>query len=106
MNTKSKGSVLFTVRRPKNILKAIYITVAYAMLAVLFFTIGTYERPYDDTDWPLLGKRSGLTLHIDYGTGCHWIRTGWFGSIQPRMNSLRKQVCVASDFRVSEEDSS
>ena len=100
MTTKAKDNILFTVRRPRNIRKALAEIAAAMVLGFLFFVAVIQETPYDDTDWPEVGLRSGLTLHIDYGTGCHWLRQGWSGKLVPRLNIIGKQVCLATDFRV------
>ena len=107
MTTKSKGKVLFTIRRPSDILKALaYITKAMVVILCLvaIYSFNAYERPYDATDWPELEERSGLTLYIDYGTGCHWIKGGLFGTMQPRMDSHGRHVCKLEDFRPKHED--
>lgn len=104
MVVKKKGKVLFTVRRPSSE-KVAYHLKAAIMLTVVLLIIFVFgedrEREYDNTDWPELELRSGLTLYIDYGTGCHWIKGGFFsfGSLAPRMNNRGQQVCLKEDFR-------
>lgn len=99
MTTTSKGKVLFTVRRPRNIGKMLAELAAAFVLSFLLFLVVTFEHPYDGTDWPEMETRSGLTLYIDHGTGCHWLRAGFFGNLVPRLNVNQMQVCVKSDLR-------
>lgn len=104
MATKKEGKILFTLRRPSSETVAYHLKVVgiLAVLLLIIFVFGEErERPYDGTDWPEKELRSGLTLYIDYGTGCHWIKGGWFGfgSLVPRMNNRREQVCLKEDFR-------
>ena len=44
-----------------------------------------FDKKLDDTDDFTSGKRSGLGLYIDHGTGVHYIRTT-FGSLVPRLD--------------------
>ena len=75
--------------------------IAFGLLIYRVFTGGAHNvesgkwwRPnYDATDWPTKNKRSGLTLFIDYGTGCHYIQTSPFQPLQPRLGQNGKQVC-------------
>ncbi len=104
MPERKKGKVLFTVRQPKDWTKVInwlyaILFTAFIVLAVESFV--TYERSYDDTDDPIFEKRSGMKLYIDYGTGCHWIRVGFFNNMVPRMNVHGRQVCIKADQRKS-----
>ena len=102
MTERVEGKVLFTVRRPKSIatVASYFLLIAVViMIALGVYTLATYERPYDGTDWPELEKRSGLTLYIDHGTGCHWIKAGLFGTLRPRMNFAMKHVCLFEDLR-------
>lgn len=101
MTTKAKGKILFTVRLPVNIKKVLAEIAALAILVSILYVAVTYERPYDGTDWPDMRLRSGLTLYIDYGTGCHWVKVGVFGNLFPRLNSNKEHVCVEADYRGS-----
>lgn len=107
MTVKKKGKVLFTVRLPSSEKVAYHLKAAIMLTVVLLiiFVFGEErEREYDNTDWPELELRSGLTLYIDHGTGCHWIKGGFFGfgSVMPRLNNRKEQVCLKEDFRPSE----
>lgn len=48
----------------------------------------------DATDDTQSRQRSGLTLYTDYGTGCQYIKGGWFGSTIPRVDKNGKHVCL------------
>jgi len=50
-------------------------------------------QPYDSTDDIVNHNRSGLTLYVDHGTGCHYIKGGLFGSIVPRLDEEGNQYC-------------
>ena len=53
----------------------------------------TFWSSYDDTDDFDNKKKSGLILYIDYGTGCHYIKTGAFDSLVPRLDAKGKIIC-------------
>lgn len=59
---------------------------------------GKWWKPnYDITDNPDDEKRSGLNLHIDHGTGCHYLVTK-FGGITPRFDENKNQICDNKTF--------
>jgi len=73
--------------------------ILIAVLLLVVFTspkvvkVGNWWSKYDDTD-NLKGKeKSGLILYIDYGTGCHYLKSGAFDSLVPRLDKNGKQVC-------------
>jgi hypothetical protein len=74
-------------------LLAVVITLVAVKVVVLLLahTVGA-RRPIDATDrsWR---ERSGLQLHIDHGTGCHWL-SGLFGPPVPRLDRNGKQICT------------
>lgn len=45
-----------------------------------------YVMPTDSTDKDK-HNRSGLSLYIDHGTGVHYVKGGFFGTLVPRLNS-------------------
>lgn len=49
-------------------------------------------QPVDSTDESRWG-RSGLRLHVDALTGCHYLST-MFGGPTPRLDSEGKQICI------------
>lgn len=51
-----------------------------------------FPPPMDATDHPGTKERSGLKLHIDYGTGCQYLVTA-DGGITPRLEEDGKQMC-------------
>ncbi len=59
-----------------------------ALIGVVFQILDNFT-PHDDTD-PQNG-RSGMSLFVDYGTGCEYL--GLFWPTVPRMASDGKQVC-------------
>jgi hypothetical protein len=77
----------------KTILLSFDVLFILAVAFVLFF-----PRPYDDTDDSIGGKRSGMSLYIDRGTGCHYVST-FIGGMSPRYNPSGKQICREIDKR-------
>jgi hypothetical protein len=75
-------------------------TASFISLIVVFAIAYGITRllPYDDTDDQANSKRSGLTLTIDRGTGCHYVG-GMFGGVSPRLDANGKQVCRETDRR-------
>lgn len=51
----------------------------------------------DATDSPT-GRRSGLSLKIDHGTGVHYLQS-WSGSLTPRLDRDGKVVVEAESGR-------
>lgn len=51
----------------------------------------SYIRPMDSTDYGRFG-RSGLRLHIDSATGCHYVST-IFGGPTPRLDADGQHIC-------------
>jgi len=50
------------------------------------------SNPYDDSDNPEIGERSGFTVYTDHLTGCQYLRVGIFGSATPRLDGDKNQV--------------
>jgi len=49
--------------------------------------------PYDATDHAVNGKRSGMLLYTDYGTGCQYLSAGTFGGgLTPRLDGRGRHV--------------
>lgn len=67
--------------------------VAWALVSVLSLFY-VWSAPLDDTDDVVAGKRSGMILHVDHRTGCHYLSMGRFGGITPRLNPDGSQVCT------------
>ena len=47
---------------------------------------------YDVTDDAVNGVRSGMTLHIDHETGCHYLGR-FFGGVTPRLDWDGSHIC-------------
>lgn len=58
---------------------AYWVTVILVVAALL-----TATNSYDDTDDHANGERSGMSLYIDYGTGCEYL--GSWSALTPRMH--------------------
>lgn len=50
--------------------------------------------PLDDTDNHVTGARSNMTVLIDHGTGCQYLR-GPGGGLTPRLDATGKPICAA-----------
>lgn len=59
------------------------------LLAVLLLRIS----PFDDTDHSDRRLRSGLSLYVDYRTGCQYIAGSLFGSLTPRLDRNGNHMC-------------
>jgi hypothetical protein len=67
-----------------------WLTFVVVLLVFEFFIKTT-----DDTDHSRF-KRSGMSLHVDYGTGCEYLAGGGFfgkSRLIPRLNAKGKHVC-------------
>lgn len=60
---------------------------AGAMTVVALYVL----TPIDDTDAGMW-RRSGVTLVVDYATGCHYLKT--WGGVTPRLDRDGKHVCA------------
>ena len=69
--------------------------IIFIVCFLAVYLVFDHVFPYDNTDDKATGKRSGLVLHTDHGTGCQYLATwGLFkGSITPRLNSDGEIVC-------------
>jgi len=58
------------------------------LLVVFVWSLFVIEanHDYDDTDDLINKERSGLTRYKDHGTGCQYLKGGFFGSITPRLD--------------------
>lgn len=67
---------------------------------------GWLRSDADDTDGYRDGKlkdRSGLTLYIDYGTGCHYLKQGFFGGLTPRLDADGNHICESGEHKIYAE---
>lgn len=65
----------------------ICILVIYGIIYTLSFT------GRDSTDSTTSRERSGLRLYTDHGTGCQYLRAGFFSPLQPRLDKMGYIVC-------------
>lgn len=66
----------------------IWIAIIFTLLLQL---VNWFQVGYDDTDNHETNTRSGLALHIDYGTGCHYLSNQ--NSLIPRVDDLGNHIC-------------
>ena len=66
-------------------------------LAWLFITLAMHywRIGFDATDDVDAGRRSGVALRIDHGTGCQYIE-GQGGGITPRLDRDGRHICAHS----------
>ena len=72
-----------------------YINSKSALLWIVILLGVSYFSPTDATDKSRL-DRSGMSMFIDHGTGCHYLAGGGFFGKQvliPRLDKEGKQVC-------------
>jgi hypothetical protein len=69
--------------RNRSLVLAVFMLVYFGLSALM---------PRDDTD-PSTGRRSGLILYIDHGTGCQYVRGGLLGGTTPRLDANGRQIC-------------
>ncbi len=63
----------------------------------------SYFKRFDDTDNIKEKKISKLNLYIDYGTGCHYLKSGIFGGLTPRLDKEGRQVCEYQQQEIKEQ---
>lgn len=87
---KSAGSA--TGRRSVlNFLLSVFRIPLLAVLLIIFALL-SWMQPYDDSDDEANGKRSNMSLRVDYGTGCQYLGTGLFGGLTPRLDKDGRHV--------------
>lgn len=65
------------------------------LLILVVVLVYDFLRPIDDTDKSRL-YRSDMNLHIDYGTGCHYLSGGGFlgkEKLIARLDKKGKHIC-------------
>jgi len=67
-------------------------SIGMILIGVGIFLITVYT-PYDDTDDKVKKERSDMKLYTDYGTGCQYLRVGWFTGVTPRLDENGKPIC-------------
>lgn len=60
-------------------------------VAICLVMTGGIDRPADATDDARTGARSGLTVYIDHGTGCQYLRAG--NGMFPRLGADGRPMC-------------
>jgi len=73
--------------------KIITFIVIFLILSFIF----NLFTPTDSTDKSRFA-RSGLGLYIDNATGCHYTKSGWFGSTTPRLDKDGNHICTGWEF--------
>lgn len=68
-----------------------FLKTALGVVVIILILAAVREIPYDDTDNVDTGKRSGMGLYTDHGTGCQYL--GRSGSLTPRLNKDGKHIC-------------
>ena len=66
-----------------------------AVIFAVVFVVLSLATPRDSTDGPGFW-RSGMILHIDAATGCHYLRRPLTG-LTPRLNASGQHVCTGQD---------
>lgn len=62
-----------------------------ALILVICFLMDWNKYSYDNTDSKALGERSGVSLIIDYRTGCNYLYRG--GALIPRVDKNNDHIC-------------
>ncbi len=65
-----------------------------AFFVILWVVLGLFA-PTDTTDagrW----SRSGMRLHVDTATGCHYLST-FLGGPTPRINAAGNHICTGAE---------
>jgi hypothetical protein len=84
--------------------------IMIAVVLLVIFTspktvkFGSWFSKYDDTDNLAKRQRSGLILYIDYGTGCHYLKSGAFDALVPRLDKNGNQVCEYQHKEIKDND--
>lgn len=77
------------------------ILIALAILIILSILSNCIRWRFDSTDDyrpdKVFGKRSGLYLYTDYGTGVQYIKSNWFGRLTPRLDKDGNVVVVTNE---------
>ena len=60
--------------------------IPFFVWIVLVLFILSWLQPYDNTDDVENGKRSGMVLKTDYGTGCQYLKAGFLRGLTPRLD--------------------
>ncbi|VVD70795.1 DUF6440 family protein [Pandoraea anhela] len=68
--------------------------IARPVAAIVFASLVlTGCGPLDGTDDARTGTRSGLTIYVDHGTGCQYLRVGGYDGIFPRLGADGRPIC-------------
>lgn len=67
------------------------LTRTVGVMTLIFLVLQFNKCGYDDTDSKALGVRSGVSLIIDYRTGCNYLYRGW--ALIPRVDKNNDHIC-------------
>lgn len=65
---------------------------------VLLIAWGIVSNKVDTSDYNFW-HRSNMRIHVDNLTGCHYLSTGHFGGLVPRLDEYGDQVCTGYEFK-------
>lgn len=74
--------------------KLLWYTLGLCIWLYVCFNVVKGLYTYDSTDNGK--KRSGMAVHVDDKTGCHYIST-MFGGPTPRLDKNGKQICIGHE---------
>ena len=69
---------------------AVFAIFMFIQSAIILYNAITFE-PDETNDG---NRRSGMVMYTDYGTGCQYLKSGFFAAPTPRMNYDGKQICL------------
>ncbi len=61
------------------------------IMIIIYALMDWNKYSYDNTDSKALGERSGVSLIIDYRTGCNYLYRG--GALIPRVDKNNDHIC-------------
>lgn len=73
----------------------IWLIIGFLLITTVYGYVRSYPN-YDDTDDVVNKVRSGMVLHIDYGTGCEYLSTRTLlttSDLIPRRDEYGKHIC-------------
>jgi hypothetical protein len=75
-----------------------------SILVLVVLAVTSLVAPTDDTDAGSF-ERSGMSLHVDHGTGCHYL-SRWFSEPVPRLDGEGNHVgCHGASSKTASDTS-